>query len=80
MPKKPITIAKAIVKSSTQDPAKITQAIVDIAVSARKLVNSGLTMRAICVLINDDTGASLDNIRRVLDAASQLDKKYTREG
>ncbi len=55
------------------------QAIIDVAQSARKLLNSNLSKRAVIVLIRDSmagTGMPLKDIETVLDCAANLDKRY----
>ena len=60
-------------------PELLASAIVDVANSAKKLLNSGLERRAILVLIKDMTSVPLQTIEQVLDAASRLDRYVKRK-
>lgn len=75
MAKKPQTIAKSLLVTAT-DPEAMACAIVDIARAMQALQASRLTRRAVALLIKDDCGVSLENIKLVLDSAQALDKTY----
>lgn len=65
-----------IVNDDDQAPEMLASSIRKTAESAERLLNSGLTMRAICVLIRDATNLPLGEIERVLRAAREL-SRYT---
>jgi hypothetical protein len=57
----------------------LAKAIVEVAEAAKKLQNSRLSKRAICLLIKDSmtgTGIPMKDIQTVLDCAANLDKRY----
>jgi hypothetical protein len=64
-------------KAFTEEEAEqIRRNILAVGDAARKLLNSGLSKRAIAVLIHDATNLPLRDIRNVLDAAADLPKLY----
>lgn len=65
-------------KAFTKEEAEaIRRNILAVGDAAKKLMNSGLSRRAISVLINDATGLAKKDILAVLDAAKDLPKLYT---
>lgn len=78
MPKKPETIAKGLLKDAP-DPAKLAQAITDIARAMQTLEKSGLSRTAVAVLIKHQTNVTLRDINLVLDCATQLDKIFLKK-
>lgn len=73
---KPPVILKS--KDEPESTEVIAKAIIEVAESAKKLLNSKLKMRAVLILIKDASGGnlSLSDIESVLRHASELDKKY----
>lgn len=64
-------------KKEDQIPLEILAThIRDVAELGRKINNSKLSRRAICVLMHDATGLSMTIVSQVLDALPQLEKKY----
>lgn len=45
--------------------------------SMKRLTNSGLTKRAVMILLKHDTGLSLRQIEAVIDGLDDLARKYT---
>jgi hypothetical protein len=57
-----------------ENPEVLASAIVEVAASAKKLLNSRLTEEAIIVLLRHSTGFSKKVIKEVLHSAAELDK------
>jgi hypothetical protein len=56
----------------------LAQAIVDISISCKKLLKSGLNRKAIVALVNDDTKLGKGLVETVLLSLENLAKNYTR--
>lgn len=64
--------AKPAIKIDTDSPEILASAIIEIAKSAKALLSSRLSGRAILVLLKDSTGLPMSDIEKVLVAASEL--------
>lgn len=56
----------------------ITDGVVKLSVAAEAMNKSGLTQRAILLLLRDMTGVGMDTIKLVLEALPELKNKYTK--
>lgn len=75
MPKQDKAVAPT--KTFTPDEAqRIRESILEVSNAGRLLLNSGLTKRAVAVLIQDATNIPLKTITHVLEAARDLGKLY----
>jgi hypothetical protein len=63
---------KPIIKLDTDAPEILASAIIEVADSAKALLTSRLSGRAILVLLKDQTGLPMADIEKVLVAASEL--------
>ena len=54
----------------------LAQSIVDVALAAKKLLNSRLTEETISVLIKHQSGVSMANIKKVLHGAADLERIF----
>lgn len=76
-------MAKSPKAKVLQDPEKpiateiIAKSIVDLSAAAKKMLASGLTERAIIVLLQDHTKLGQTDIRTVLRALPELAATYT---
>jgi hypothetical protein len=79
MPKNDKTPAKIIQDENEPVPTEIlAKSVVAVSAAAQKLLAGGLTMRALMVLIHDQTAVPLAHIKLVLESAGDLAKQYTR--
>jgi hypothetical protein len=72
---------EVIVKQNSESPIAveiIAQSIVKISECAKSLQNSGLSERAILLLLRDASGVGMSDIKSVLDSMSQLERLYLR--
>lgn len=74
--RKPAKLPGVTIKSDETEADVLAAAIVDVAKSARKLLGSKLSKRAITVLLNNSCKVSQADIERVLCAAANLDKTF----
>jgi hypothetical protein len=74
---KALPLSKSNIAAAETD--KIANAIIEIS-QAMKGINAGkLKQRAIIILIHDLTGVPFGEIKKVLDACSELSKEFTNE-
>lgn len=72
------TDKKPVIEMGDMSADLLAESIVDVAKSAKRLLNSKLSTRAIYLLIKDDSGVPIDSIKKVLNSAAELDKYVKR--
>jgi hypothetical protein len=78
MPKKKSDLPLTIKDDPSVGAEVLASAIVEIATAAKRLLNSRLTEEAVLVLLKHRTGIPMDQIKRVLRSAAELERTYVK--
>jgi hypothetical protein len=67
-----------VTDDTNEGPEILASEITKVATAARALLSSRLTKKAILLLIKDASGVPQGQVALVLEAAAELDKRYTK--